>query len=167
MTAPTVRVTTSRSSPDALDQSVSSLLRLLRTDLQMDVAFVSQFVDGRRVFRHVDTAEDRQLIETGQSHALEASICRRIVDGSAPFVINDVPALQATGDLPPLAAPIVSHIGVPVRLQDGEIYGTLCCFSVGAASTHGELALKRLQMSAQIVARLLDEALGVQPQPTP
>lgn len=160
--ASTLRITTSRGGPDATDRTVGSLLRLLRNDLQMDVAFVAEFIDGQRVFRYVDTLPDRRLIEPGQSHALEESLCQRIVDGRAPALINDVVALQRIGALPVLPAPITSHIGVPVRLQDGQVYGTLCCFSLGATTAHGELALKRLQMSAEIVARLLDEANGVE-----
>lgn len=157
MTAPTS--STSHFGLTHLDESVGSLLRLIRTDLDMHVAFVSEFVDGHRVFRHVDQAPGMQVISYGESHPLEQSICQRIVDGRVASWIADVPAWQAAGLLPDLGVPVSTHIGVPVQLQDGHIYGTLCCFRL---DTHGEvpcaLALKRLRMSAQLVARLIDES---------
>ena len=39
------------------DDLVLEALRSLRSLLAMDVAFVSEFRDGRRVFRHVDSGD--------------------------------------------------------------------------------------------------------------
>ncbi|RYH70938.1 MAG: histidine kinase, partial [Alcaligenaceae bacterium] len=42
---------------DALiSSSVSQVLKLLREHLKMDVIFISEFVDNRRVFRRVEAA---------------------------------------------------------------------------------------------------------------
>lgn len=56
----------------------------------MDIAFVSEFVKGRRLFRYVDAAaESATLVEDGQSHTLEETYCKRIVDGRLPHAIQD------------------------------------------------------------------------------
>ncbi|TXC66336.1 hypothetical protein FSC37_11985 [Piscinibacter aquaticus] len=47
-------VATAESSDALLDDSVSQVLRMLRQSMGLDVVFVSEFVDGRRVFRFVD-----------------------------------------------------------------------------------------------------------------
>ena len=49
-------------------------------------------------------------------------------------------------------------MAAPVQLEDGTLFGTLCCFSFEPRPQLGELELKRLQMSARLTARLMDES---------
>ena len=145
-----------------IDEALQDLLRLIRSELQMDVAFVAEFVEGRRVFRHVDATDGPigDLVQPGDSHPLNESLCQRVVDGSVPMIMSDVQALRLQLALPVAIGAMGAHAGVPVRLKDGSIYGTLCCFSMAPDSRLDALKLKRLEMSASIVARLLDAASG-------
>jgi len=43
-------------------------------------------------------------------------------------------------------------------LRDGTLYGTLCCFSFAPNEDLTGRDLKRLQMAAQMMARLIDRA---------
>jgi EAL domain-containing protein (putative c-di-GMP-specific phosphodiesterase class I) len=135
---------TDKTSLATAGQMVPVLLRALRTHFQMDAAFVSRFEDGHRVFTYVDEAPQTQLLRPGDSDPLEESYCQRVVDGRLPQVIQDAQDLPAARELPVTAAlPVGAHLSVPIRLQDGSVYGTLCCFSFrgnrGLTDAHGGL----------------------------
>ncbi|RZL64528.1 MAG: GAF domain-containing protein [Variovorax sp.] len=143
---------------DALiNDSVPEVLKLLREHLRMDVVFVSEFVDGRRVFRHVNTAPDRpSLIAANESAPLEQSFCQRVVDGRLPGLVQDVAKLPDFDQLPATPFPVGAHLSVPIVLNDGRVYGTLCCFSTGANPALAQRDLKKLEMSALLAARRID-----------
>ncbi|CAN5921073.1 hypothetical protein BH11PSE13_BH11PSE13_34740 [soil metagenome] len=157
---PKLLIATGEHRQPLVDEAVSRLLRLIREDLKMDVAFVAEFVDGHRVFRYVDAAPRADMLLPGMSHPLEDSLCQRVVDGRIAGVVNDVPALSKTQTLPIFPISIGAHIGVPVQRPDGSIYGTLCCFNFEPDSELGERHIKRLEMSARLAGRLLDETEG-------
>jgi PAS domain S-box-containing protein len=110
---------------------IGDLLQAVRRHLDMDVAFVSEFTGGRRVFRFVDAAaEDDGLLVPGTGDPLEATYCARIVDGLLPEVIPDTSLEPLALEIPgTVSLPVGSHIGVPITFPDGRLYGTLCCFS--------------------------------------
>lgn len=154
-----VVATADRSDPE-LDGAVRQLLRLLRDELKMDVVFVAEFVDGYRVFRRIDAAAEQQVIQEGDSHLLEQSYCQRMVDGRLPAIVPDVTARAEFAELPNYDFPIGAYIGVPVRLQDGSTYGTLCGFSFSPKESLGPRDLRRMEMSAELTGRLIDEMRG-------
>lgn len=143
-----------------LDGAMQDLLRLIRRELRMEVAFIAEFVDGRRVFRAVDADAGIDAVVPGDSHPLEESLCQRLVDGRIPRLIPDMNAVRTTQLLPDASASLAAHAGVPVRLSDGTVYGTLCCFSFSPHESLGAVQLQRLEMSAQLAANLLDESEG-------
>lgn len=123
----------------------------------MDVVFVSEFVDGRRVFRRVETAPERPpLIAAHESAPLEQTFCQRVVDGRLPGLVQDVTKLPSFDQLPATPFPVGAHLSVPIVLNDGRVYGTLCCFSSGANATLAQRDLKKLEMSALLAARRID-----------
>ncbi len=143
---------------DALiDGAVPEVLRMLREHLRMDVVFVSEFVDGRRVFRQVEADADHRLIEVGQSDPLEQSFCQRVVDGRLPKLVRNLGTEPAAASLPKPPFPIGAHLSVPVVLDNGQVYGTLCCFSAAANEELTQRDLKKLEMSARLTARRLDQ----------
>lgn len=144
---------------DALiDGVVPEVLRLLREHLQMDVVFVSEFVDGQRVFRHVEAARDKRVFEAGQSHPLELTFCQRVVDGRLPPMVTDFATHPATSVLPKTPFPIGCYLSVPVVLTDGRVYGTLCSFSFAPNEALTQRDLRKLEMSAQLTARRIEDA---------
>jgi GAF domain-containing protein len=114
--------------------ALGMLLNRIRLALGMDVIFVSEFVAGRRVFRHVDASEaDQGLIAVGSSNPLEESFCQLVVDGRLPQVIHDARTHSAAKGLPGTQEiGIGAHLSVPVVLPDGHVFGTVCCFSHSA-----------------------------------
>jgi len=142
-----------------LDPAVAGILRLVREHLQMDVVFIAEYLEARNVFRSVQAAPEFRAYE-GQSQPRADSFCQRVLDGRLPAVIPDVAALRKTHDVPDSPLPIGAYMAAPVRLADGTVYGTLCCFTFEARAELGERDYKRLQMSARLTARLIDEAHG-------
>lgn len=153
-------VATPEGSDTLIDQSVPEVLRMIRDHLKMDVVFVSEFVDGHRVFRRVDTGPNARVIEEGQSSPLEQSFCQRVVDGRLPRLVRDLQQEPSLPELPPTDFPIGAHLSTPIVLSDGRIYGTLCCFSFAPNADLTDRDLKKLELSAQLTARKINDRLS-------
>lgn len=150
-------VATADESDAMVDQAITDVLRLLRERMKMDVVFVSEFVEGRRVFRQVDAATPDSPLQPGASDPLEETWCQRVVDGRLPGFIADARRdPQAAPLLGQLPFPIGTHISTPVVLGNGEVYGTLCCFSFHPQDQPNPEDLSRLQLTAQLAARKLE-----------
>ncbi|MDB5744102.1 MAG: hypothetical protein JWR68_2417 [Polaromonas sp.] len=155
-------VVTADNSGDALiDNAVPEILKLLREGMSMDVAFVSEFVAGQRVFRHVDAAPEKAPIAVGGADPLERSWCQRVVDGRLPEYIPVVSADPASAELEKaLPFRIGTHFSTPIVLKSGEIYGTLCCFSFFPQEAPNPIDLQRLKYTAQLTAIRIDHSSG-------
>jgi hypothetical protein len=140
--------------PD-LDGRITDVLKMLRRQLRMDVVFVSEFVDGQRVFRFVDGG-DALGLQAGGGAPLEQSYCQRVVEGRMPELVTDAAPLVARGDLPETGIAVGAHLSTPVVLADGRIYGTVCCFSGSAQPDLQGNALACLRQCARLVARKVD-----------
>lgn len=114
---------------DAVDRA----LQVIRKHLDMDVAYVSEFVDNQSVFRKVDAPGLEAMIKPGDSRSLDDVYCKRILAGEIPEMMPDTSQVPAAMAMPITAAlPIGAHLSVPIRLADGECYGMFCCLSFGA-----------------------------------
>jgi HD-GYP domain-containing protein (c-di-GMP phosphodiesterase class II) len=71
----------------------------------------------------------------------------RMVDGLIPNVVPDVRADSRTCEVvATVAADVGAYVGVPLRLSDGNLYGSFCCLSHDAhpelgSAAHGVMAL--------------------------
>ena len=149
---------TADASDAGIDRAVHDVLCLVREHLEMDVAFVSHFVDGRRVFRDVDQDIVPALLVVGDSDPLEQSFCQRIIDGRLSELVRDLAKVPASAGLPAVPFPIGAHLSTAIVLRDGTVYGTLCCFSFSPNEDLTQRDLKRLRMAAEMVARLIDKS---------
>lgn len=154
-------VATADSANDGSAEALSQLLSSMRDLLEMDIAFVSEFVQGRRVFRLVDAAPaSADLMQVGQSHALEETYCQRIVDGRLPRAIRDSAQLREADRLDATRTlRIAAYLSAPVTLSCGEVYGTLCCISHTPRSAMGSLQVDALQSVATLMAKELERQL--------
>lgn len=149
--AETVRVSDVRSfvKPAAggtVDQNLREALRAVRAHLGLEIAFISEFAGGRRVFRHVESIGSRPPFAAGDSDPLEETFCQRVVDGRLPELIPETNALPGGWERQvAVAKGIRCHVSVPIRIEGGQVYGTLCCY--GGASETGlnlrDLAIMR------------------------
>lgn len=146
---------TSDSFDTDLDARISEVLRGLREQLDMDVVFVSEFLDGERVFRFVD-GESEIEVKVGDAAPLQQSYCQRIVEGRAPELMTDASQVAAKYALPATPVPIGAHLSAPVVLSDGRIFGTVCCFSLQPNPSLMSEDLSRLKGCARLVARKIE-----------
>jgi EAL domain-containing protein (putative c-di-GMP-specific phosphodiesterase class I) len=137
---------------------VSEALHSVRTLLGMEVAFVSEFCGGRRIFRYVDCNSQFSPIQVGGSDPVEETYCQRILDGRLPELLEDVVLNQEASSLPITAnLGIGVYLGVPIRFSDGALYGTFCCFSGRTAKVPTEHHLITLRLFAEFVGRVLEK----------
>ena len=151
-------VATADGSDVLIEDSVPEVLRLLRSKMNMDVVFVSEFTEGRREFRYVEQAPGEELISAGMSDPLEESWCQRVVDGRLPGLVRNAGDLQARGELPATPFPIGTHLSTPIVLSDGAVYGTLCCFSFGVNEKITERDMNKLRYTAGLTASKIDKS---------
>ncbi|SFD70395.1 GAF domain-containing protein [Paracidovorax konjaci] len=155
-------VATSDSADPDLPPAVPAVLKLLRNRLGMDVAFVSQIADGRRTIKAVDSAPDFAPLQEGTSDPVEETWCQRVVEGRLPERMENAAAYVASGKAPKPEFPIGTHLSTPVRLPEGTVYGTLCCFSRGIRA---DADIDRLRYTANLLAsRLALRPEGSQPE---
>jgi GAF domain-containing protein len=111
-------------------ETIKSLLSLVRENLEMDVAFVSEFAGEQLVFRALEGDAESFGWREGEGFPLDESYCKRVLDGRIPNVVPDARSGDLTRDLWVTSeANIGSYVAVPVVLSDGRAYGTLCCVS--------------------------------------
>jgi EAL domain-containing protein (putative c-di-GMP-specific phosphodiesterase class I) len=139
---------------------VERALGSVRSHLDMDVAFVSEFIGDERIFRHVDSKLGKSPIKVGDSVSLDNGYCKKVVEGFLPELIPDTSELPEAMAIPETRdVPIGSHISVPLRLNDGTIYGTFCCFSFTPDLSLGERDLKMMKAFAELVSHQIDANL--------
>lgn len=151
-------VSTADGDSDGDEQALADLLRKVREILDLDVAFVSEFIDGKRVFKTVDSKVFQSSVVKGGSDSLEETYCQRIVDGRMPLLIpntaydSEAVKLRVTDTLN-----IRAYLSAPVVLSTGEVYGTVCCIGNTPSPhlSHKEVAALRFvaEMVAQHVER--------------
>ncbi len=145
---------------NAVDVKLGTLLAILRKHLDMDVAFISEFINGERVFRFVDADNDKAPIAPGQSDPLADTYCKRIVDGTLDNIIADTQKNPVTKSLEVTQRlSIGAYMGVPITLSNGEVYGTFCCYKIarGDAISPGDLSF--LNAISEITSHLIEDLI--------
>ncbi len=113
--------------------TVHRLLAALRTNLGMDVGYVSEFVDDQSVFRSVDAPGLEAMIKVGDAYSVRDVYCRHVLEGRLPEFIPDT-AVEPIAMAMPItqSVPIGTHASVPIKLDSGKAYGMLCCLGFTA-----------------------------------
>lgn len=111
---------------DAIREIVTVAKRLLNTD----VAYLARIDDDTQVFQTLAGDSNSFGIAEGNVLDLASTYCQRMLEHRIP---NSVPAVTDHAELAALPftaqAQIGAYLGVPVRLTNGHIYGTLCAIN--------------------------------------
>ena len=135
-------------------EEIERLLSMVRENLEMDVAFVSEFAGDKLVFRALEGDAESFGWREGEGFALDESYCKRVLDGRLPNVVPDARSEDLAKDLWVTSeANIGSYVAVPVVLSDGHPYGTLCCVSHKADPGLRERDLGLMEGIAREVSR--------------
>lgn len=149
-------------SPSVVGQ-INLILDTIRSQMGMDVAFLAEFSEAVRIFRGVSSDHENPPIRVGDVHPIGAGYCMKVVNGALPQLIPDTAHVPLAAEIPETAAvPIGAHLSVPVGLTDGQVYGTLCCFSFQPRPGLGESQLFLLRKLADLMASILAADVGFQ-----
>lgn len=142
------------------EEIIYTALATVREHLGMEIAYLSEFIEGRSVFRAVDAPRLEHLISTGDSRDLNDVYCQHILDGRLPELIPDTRKEPLCVAMPITAdAPIGSHVSVPIRRNDGSTYGMFCCLSSRPNATLTVRDLGVMRVFADLVAEQVNGAL--------
>ena len=101
---------------DAGQDTISKGLEAIRTHLGMEVAYVSEFVGDKSMFRSVSAPGLEDTIKVGDEKPLEDIFCRHILAGRLPELMPDVSLEPFAMSLPIMQeVPIGAHVSVPIR----------------------------------------------------
>ena len=146
-----------RVSLDGSNESIDRMLSLARAALDMDVAFIVAFTDGEALVEAADGDADSFGIQVGTRLPLVETYCQRLLKGRLPSIVRDAMHDPRTADLLITQdAEIGAYVGVPVRLWDGRLYGTLCCLSHEPEPTLNARDIRFMRVLGEIVAEQLD-----------
>jgi CheY-like chemotaxis protein len=145
------------------ERTIERILDLARRQLEMDVALVGRFEDDAEVVRAVAGDAESFGFTDDLRVPLEDTYCERVVDGRLAGIVRDAQQNPIVRDLPVTReARIGSYVGVPVRLWNGRVYGTLCCLGHDPDPSLDERDLRFMNVLAQLIADELDrESLEV------
>ncbi len=134
-------------------EAVQRALNAIRKHLGMEVAYISEFVGDRSVFRVVDAPGLEALIKPGDSRALDDVYCRHIMAGRLPELMADTANYSLAQSMPIThAVPIGAHMSVPLRSPDGTALGMFCCLSPHANTSLNERDLQMMRVFADMTA---------------
>ena len=109
---------------------LTRLLALIRKHLDMDVAFISEFKDSKRIFKLVDTKRRNEIVKVGNFDPINETYCNKLANNELDNIIPDTSKNSITRDMPVTKKlNIGAYIGVPITLSNGDIYGTFCCYN--------------------------------------
>jgi EAL domain-containing protein (putative c-di-GMP-specific phosphodiesterase class I) len=135
------------------DGMVKRSLQAIRTHLDMEVAYVSEFVGDQVVFREVDAPGLEAMIKPGDKRSLDEVYCRHILEGRLPELIADTSAEPFAMAMPiTRAVPIGKHMSVPIRMQDGSVYGMFCCLGFKPDHSLHERDMQMMKVFAELAA---------------
>ena len=144
--------------PEQRSHILEEMLSEVRSALGMEVAFVSQFVGDRLVFRAVEGDGESFGWHEGDVIPLDESYCKRVLDGRINRVVPDTGGEDATRGLWVTSeADIGSYAAVPLVLSDGRLYGTLCCVSHHPDPWLRDRDLRLMENAARQTVRSLEE----------
>lgn len=93
----------------------------------MDLAFLSHIDDGIQEFQFVANPASALQLEAGDRLPANETYCAVMLRGEIPNMVLDLARHEVLG---PMAITsglgVGAYCGVPVRLPDGSLYGTLC-----------------------------------------
>lgn len=138
--------------PDA-DRAIAHLLQAARRHLGMEAAFLAELTASEQIYRATtEDASSFTILQGGSLPRLE-SFCQHVLERGRPWVVPDTSrdetartlAITETGRFG-------AYIGVPVRLSDGSLFGTLCCISHQAHPGLGDRDVAVLEALADVLS---------------
>lgn len=147
--------------PGTVKTLLPDLIEAMRLHLGMEVGFLSEFREGRRVFKYVSHDGEQGRFVAGDSDPLEETYCLRVVEGRIPGIIHNAREFDGVKDLDVTQAyGIGAHASVPVFVNDGQVYGTLSCFSTQPDESLGDRDLDFMLVISELVGSMIEQQMS-------
>lgn len=143
----------------SLDISIQAILDSVRNQLDISVAFASQFVSANRIFLFVSSEGQNGSAEISDSDEIMENFFHYIERGHFSKILDDATASQFLGGSGDIDYGSAAHIGVPLVFSDGRVFGSICCFSERPDLNYNEKDLFLVQVAARIISELMERHL--------
>ena len=138
---------------------VEQALVAARERLGMDASYITT-IDSRIQTIHALVSDPETVNRyQGTVFPVEQTYCMRMLAGQIPNAVPDTRAEPAISQLP-VTNEFHAYVGVPVKLSDGSVHGTLCCVSRETRPGLGPGEVRFMQVLADIVAARVDQVHG-------
>lgn len=129
------------------------VLRLARTHLGMELAWISEFHGDQYVIRILSGDAAAMNVTLDQSLPLADSLCVRVLAGTLPPMIAEARRDPGTRDLAVTRDHgIGSYVGVPLFDPAGKPVGMLCCLSRDASTCLDARSPRFLELIGELVS---------------
>jgi len=136
---------------------VRRLLATARSVLGLDMTFLSRIGSDTQTFTAVDADAGAPSLAEGTVVDVAEGYCTLMLEGTIPAAVPDVRAHPLLGAMAVTRdIGVGAYCGVPVRLPDGTVYGTLC----GLHSTATEAPTSAQLEAMAIIAGLLGDRVA-------
>jgi EAL domain-containing protein (putative c-di-GMP-specific phosphodiesterase class I) len=140
---------------------IDCILDSVRSHLGMEIAFASRITAGMREFTHI-RADCPVPVVPGDAEPLEETLCHLVLTGQLPALMHDAREFEAALPIAiTLGLPVATHLNVPLRLQDGSIYGTFCCVSRTPDHSLNERDMATLRAFADLAVQLIESDVAL------
>lgn len=138
-------------------ETIERALSAAREVLGMEVAFTSEFVGGKQVYRSVEGDAASFGLREDDGIPLEGTFCLRVIQGRLPNAVPDAKSDERVKDLAVTReAGIGSYVGVPLSFSDGRLYGTMCAISHSPDPSLRQRDVEFMRVLARLVAEQLE-----------
>jgi len=144
------------------DDTIERALAAARQRLGMDAAYVTAIDSGTRRVTNLSGDLEALGMTPGKEVPIEKTYCGRMLTGEIPNIVPDTSAEPAVQGLPATAR-VKAYVGVPIKLADGSVHGSLCCGSTAPRTELGAQELKFMHVLAGMIATRIEQARGARP----
>lgn len=139
---------------------IANSLAFVRSHLDMEVAYVSEFVGENTIFRAVSAPGFDDKIAVGKMLPLKEVYCEHILAGRLPELIPDTKDEPFTQTIPiTINLPVRAHVSIPIMRNDGTVYGMFCCLSRVARPSLNQRDLEVMRAFASLSADQVNSQL--------
>ncbi|MBB3111407.1 diguanylate cyclase (GGDEF)-like protein [Paenibacillus phyllosphaerae] len=131
------------------EELADDILQMANEIMPDKLLFVSAITDTHQLILKVLDNNTGSLISEGMTVELTGTVCRRVdFENRKPLIYEDMSKEPCLEDVRETlqAANVNSYVGVPIVLQDGQVFGTICAVHPAAAT----IDAKSVQMFQRI-----------------
>ena len=135
-------------------------LEKVRDHLSMDISYMAELIGDTVHFRRASDPKGLGLIDITASRPMNDLYCGYMLEGKLPRMMPNVSEFPLARDLPiTKEMGVESHVSVPLFRNNGEFYGTFCCFSQRPNPSLNERDYNIATMFANFAGNTLNKSL--------